>query len=76
VLRFVQPLPTKKTPPIGGVFSLKTNPNFNTNAPPFEVRGCKYQNYVFLKNDLTFSMKFSSRGNGSSKTHGNEIPVC
>ena len=20
---------------------LKTNPNFNTNAPPFEVRGCK-----------------------------------
>ena len=22
-------------------FSLKTNPNFNTNAPPFEVRGCK-----------------------------------
>ena len=23
------------------VFLLKTNPNFNTNAPPFEVRGCK-----------------------------------
>ena len=22
-------------------YSLKTNPNFNTNAPPFEVRGCK-----------------------------------
>ena len=21
-------------------FSLKTNPNFNTNAPPFVVRGC------------------------------------
>ena len=21
-------------------FLLKTNPNFNTNAPPFEVRGC------------------------------------
>lgn len=21
--------------------SLKTNPNFNTNAPPFEIRGCK-----------------------------------
>ena len=20
---------------------LKTNPNYNTNAPPFEVRGCK-----------------------------------
>ena len=20
---------------------MKTNPNFNTNAPPFEVRGCK-----------------------------------
>ena len=20
---------------------LKTNPNFNTNAPPFEIRGCK-----------------------------------
>ena len=20
---------------------LKTNPNFNTNVPPFEVRGCK-----------------------------------
>ena len=26
--------------PMGG-FSLKTNPNFDTNAPPFEVRGCK-----------------------------------
>ena len=25
-------------------YSLKTNPNFNTNAPPFEARGCK----VFL----------------------------
>ncbi len=24
-----------------GSFYLKTNPNFNTNAPPFEVRGCK-----------------------------------
>ncbi len=23
---------------------MKANPNFNTNAPPFEVRGCK----VFL----------------------------
>ena len=22
-------------------YSLKTNPNFNTNAPPFEVRVCK-----------------------------------
>ena len=22
-------------------FYLETNPNFNTNAPPFEVRGCK-----------------------------------
>ena len=21
--------------------SMKANPNFNTNAPPFEVRGCK-----------------------------------
>lgn len=21
---------------------LKTNPNFNTNAPPFEVMGCKF----------------------------------
>ena len=21
--------------------SLKTNPNFDTNAPPFEIRGCK-----------------------------------
>ena len=20
---------------------MKTNPNFNTNEPPFEVRGCK-----------------------------------
>ncbi len=20
---------------------MKTHPNFNTNAPPFEVRGCK-----------------------------------
>ncbi len=20
---------------------LKINPNFNTNAPPFEIRGCK-----------------------------------
>ena len=20
---------------------MKTNPNFDTNAPPFEVRGCK-----------------------------------
>ena len=20
---------------------MKTNPNFNTNAPPFKVRGCK-----------------------------------
>ena len=25
---------------MGGGF-LKTNPNFNTNAPPFEARGCK-----------------------------------
>ena len=23
------------------LFSLKINPNFNTNAPPFESRGCK-----------------------------------
>ncbi len=30
---------TKRCP-----FCLKANPNFNTNAPPFEVRGCK----VFL----------------------------
>ena len=22
-------------------FIMKTNPNFNTNAPPFKVRGCK-----------------------------------
>ena len=22
-------------------YSLNTDPNFNTNAPPFEVRGCK-----------------------------------
>ena len=22
-------------------FALKTNPNFDTNAPPFEIRGCK-----------------------------------
>ena len=22
-------------------YSLKTNPNFDTNAPPFEIRGCK-----------------------------------
>ena len=26
---------------IGGLLLLKTNPNFDTNAPPFEVRGCK-----------------------------------
>jgi hypothetical protein len=31
----------KKTTPFGVVFFLKTNPNFNTNAPPFEARGCK-----------------------------------
>ena len=31
----------KKVHPIGCTFLLKTNPNFDTNAPPFEVRGCK-----------------------------------
>ena len=31
----------KKRPPFWVVFFLKTNHNFNTNAPPFEVRGCK-----------------------------------
>ena len=31
----------KKRYPVGYPFFLKTNPNFNTNAPPFEIRGCK-----------------------------------
>ena len=29
-------------------FSLKTNPNFNTNAPPFVVRGCKSLYYALI----------------------------
>jgi hypothetical protein len=32
---------TNDTNRIIGGYSLKTNPNFNTNAPPLEVRGCK-----------------------------------
>ena len=31
----------KKNPKTFVFGFLKTNPNFNTNAPPFEVRGCK-----------------------------------
>ena len=31
----------KESTPQGGAFFLKTNPNFDTNAPPFEIRGCK-----------------------------------
>ena len=27
--------------PFGYLHFLKTDPNFNTNAPPFEARGCK-----------------------------------
>ena len=35
-------LRSKKSPyPDGYGDFLKTNPNFNTNAPPFELRGCK-----------------------------------
>ena len=30
-----------KRPPCGDLFFLKTNPNFDTNVPPFEARGCK-----------------------------------
>ena len=31
----------EKGPAEKQVLFLKTNPNFNTNAPPFEIRGCK-----------------------------------
>lgn len=31
----------KEETPHGVSSFLKTNPNFNTNAPPFEIRGCK-----------------------------------
>ena len=31
----------EKTLISGEIKVLKANPNFNTNAPPFEVRGCK-----------------------------------
>ena len=27
--------------PYDDFFFMKTNPNFDTNAPPFEIRGCK-----------------------------------
>ena len=30
-----------KSPEKSELLFLKTNPNFNTKAPPFEVRGCK-----------------------------------
>ena len=30
----------KKALACASAFFLKTDPNFNTNAPPFEVRGC------------------------------------
>jgi len=32
---------TKKALAFASAFLMKTNPNFNTNAPLFEVRGCK-----------------------------------
>ena len=35
------PLTNKLSHPYGWLNLLKTNPNFDTNAPPFEVRGCK-----------------------------------
>jgi hypothetical protein len=31
----------RSSTPDGMELLLKTNPNFDTNAPPFEVRGCK-----------------------------------
>ena len=34
-------LEKQKTALLGGFLFLATNPNFNTNAPSFEVRGCK-----------------------------------
>ena len=34
---------SKESPPLwGGLSLLKTNPNFNTTAPPFEIRGCNF----------------------------------
>ena len=35
------PYNAEKTNHERGWSFLETNPNFNTNAPPFEVRGCK-----------------------------------
>jgi hypothetical protein len=31
----------RKATPDGVAFFLSNDPNFNTNAPPFRVRGCK-----------------------------------